>query len=127
MYPTKSPNVILDMGRLCLRNERIRELSDSGEDVQEFKIDDTLLLESTVFHEYCFKSLFLTFSGQPSVISNYFWVCKKSQGRHIPGFDDIPNFLSNITQNKKNGTSNGGLFNQQWTVCPELSTLTRYD
>jgi hypothetical protein len=101
MYPTKSPNIILDMGRLCLRNERIRELSDSGEDVQEFKIDDTLLLESTVFHEYCFKSLFLTFSRRPSVISNYFQECKKLRVIIFQGLMTYQIFYQTLPRTRK--------------------------
>jgi hypothetical protein len=126
LYPTKSPNSILDMGRFTLRNELIREKQEKNIDCHNFKVEVLHSYEDDKLMEYCFKSLILTFNGRPSVIGNYFRTCKNSCGGAIPCPDEIGHFLHHLSLNISQGTSDGGIFNQQWTVCPQLNTLAKY-
>ena len=126
MYPTKSPNSVLDMGRFSLRNELIRERIEQKIGYKDFKVEVLKSHTESKLMEYCFKSVVLTFNGRPSVIGNYFKHCKRSSGGSIPCPDEIGEFLEHLSLNKEYGTSDGGIYNQQWTVCPELNTLPKY-
>jgi hypothetical protein len=126
LYPTKSPNSILDMGHFTLQNELVREKQAMNINFHNFKAEVLHSYEDDKLMEYCFKSLILTFSGRPSVIGNYFRICKNSCGGSIPCPDEIGDFLHHLSLNISQGTSNGGIFNQQWTVCPQMNTLAKY-
>jgi hypothetical protein len=128
LYPTKSPNSILDMGRFTLRNELIRHLRQNLE--QPINKSEVYTpqggMRDRMFLNYCFKSFILTFNGRPSVIHNYFVYGKNQKGGAIPTPDEIDHFLDHLSLNVKHGTADGGIFNQQWSTCPELNTLQKY-
>jgi hypothetical protein len=129
LYPTKSPNSILDMGRFSLRNELVRELQCSSRDELSSTFKTYTPKEGVrdpLFLDYCFKSIILTFNGRPSVISNYFIHAKNEKGGAIPSPDEVDTFITHLSLNQKHGTTDGGIFNQQWSVCPELNCLCNY-
>jgi hypothetical protein len=103
----------------------LRENSD--EPVEDFKIYTPKQgIKDQLFLDYCFKSIILTFNGRPSVINNFFEHSKMKKGGALPSPDEIDTFLQHLSLNQKHGTTDGGIFNQQWTVCPELNSLRTY-
>jgi hypothetical protein len=117
------------MGRFSLRNELVRELQCSSRDELSSTFKTYTPKEGVrdpLFLDYCFKSIILTFNGRPSVISNYFIHAKNEKGGAIPSPDEVDTFITHLSLNQKHGTTDGGIFNQQWSVCPELNCLRNY-